>query len=365
MEEFMSKKTILYDEHVKLGGKIVEFAGYLLPIEYSGITQEHQAVREGCGLFDVSHMGEIAVRGIDTLKFVNWLVTNDIINAPTMKMTYGILLYPNGFVIDDLMVYKFTDDYCLLCVNASNKDKDLEWILAHQKGFDVQVKDESDYYSQLALQGPKAHEVLQKLTDFDLGKLKMMEFAMMKIQKSEFLVSRSGYTGEDGFEIYGANQDILALFRHFETIPEVTLCGLGCRDTLRFEAAMPLYGHEIDDTINPLEAGLNYGVKLDKDFIGREALLQAQKEGLKRKVVALELTERGIARNGYEVEADGKVIGRITTGYMIPNTEKALAFALIDSAYAVMGNTVQIRIRKNLVSAKIRNKKFLEKKYVR
>jgi aminomethyltransferase len=359
------RKTILYDEHVKLGGKIVEFAGYLLPIEYTGIGLEHQAVREQCGLFDVSHMGEIEITGKDTIKFINWIFTNDVAIANPKRMTYGMMLYPHGGVVDDMMVYKNNDQNCLLVVNASNKDKDFAWILSQKGKFNVDIKDLSDYYSQLALQGPNAENILQQLTNYSLGKMKLFDFDQMMILGRDFLVSRSGYTGSDGFEIYGANEHILELFQNFSQNKEITLCGLGCRDTLRFEAAMPLYGHEIDDTINPLEAGLNYGVKLDKPFIGSDVLLKQQVDGLKRKVVALELIDRGIARNGYEVEIDNEVIGHVTTGYMIPNTTKSYAFALIKSDYASIGTEVEVRIRKNLVKAKVRNKRLLDKKYVR
>ncbi|MDD3107098.1 MAG: glycine cleavage system aminomethyltransferase GcvT [Bacilli bacterium] len=358
-------KTILYDEHVRLGGKIVEFAGYLLPIEYTGIGNEHQAVRDACGVFDVSHMGEIEITGKDTISFINHIFTNEVSNVEAKRMIYGMMLYPHGGVVDDMMVYKYDNHHCLLVVNASNKDKDYQWILSHQQGFDVAIKDRSSEYSQLALQGPNAENILQPLTNYPLSNLKLFDFDHMFILNHEFLVSRSGYTGSDGFEIYGSNNHILEMFQLFSQNPEITLCGLGCRDTLRFEASMPLYGHEIDDSINPLEAGLNYGVKLEKQFIGSDVLVEALKTGLKRKVVALELIDRGIARKGYEVEVGGQVIGHVTTGYMIPNTTKSYAFALIKSEFASLGTEVLIRVRKNLVKAKVRNKRLLDKKYVR
>ncbi|HOH17823.1 MAG TPA: glycine cleavage system aminomethyltransferase GcvT [Bacilli bacterium] len=359
------KKTILYDEHVRLGGKMVEFAGYLLPIEYTGIALEHQAVRDQCGVFDVSHMGEIEISGKDAIAFINYLFTNDVASVEAKRMVYGLMLYPHGGVVDDMMVYKYNNHHLLLVVNAGNKDKDLAWILDHQQAYDVEVVDRSGYYSQLALQGPKAEGILQSLTKYPLHNLRSLTFDHLTMLNHDFLVSRSGYTGADGFEIYGANAHIFELFQLFSRLPEITLCGLGCRDTLRFEASMPLYGHEIDETINPLEAGLNFAVKLDKSFIGSEVLVAAQASGLKRKVVALELIERVIARLGYEVEADGQLIGHVTTGYMIPNTTKSYAFALIASEYAALGTIVGIRIRKNLVKAKVRNKRLLEKKYVR
>lgn len=357
------QKTVLYEEHLRHGAKIVEFAGYLMPIEYSGIAQEHRAVREECGLFDVSHMGEIKITGKDATRFVNYLLTNDVAAVKPNKMVYGLLLKEDGGVVDDLMAYKFSDEDYLLVVNAANKDKDFDWIMAYRDGFMVEVKDLSADYGQLALQGPLAAGVLQGLTDYRLENLKAFDFAVIPLAGSEFLVSRSGYTGEDGFEIYGFNPDILALFKRLQAIPEVTVCGLGCRDTLRFEAAMPLYGHEIGPDITPLEAGLGFAVKLDKEFVGRDALLAAKRDGLKRKVVALELLDRGIARADYPIEADGRIIGHVTTGYMIPTTGKSYAFGLIESTYAALGTEVLIHIRKNKAKARVRDKKLLDKKY--
>lgn len=360
------KKTILFAEHEKHGGKIVEFGGFLMPIEYIGISEEHRAVREKCGLFDVSHMGEIAITGKDTLEFINYLITNDIVNAPPMKMTYGLLLYPHGGVVDDLMVYKYNDEYCLLVVNASNTDKDYAWITSHQGKYDVKIVNKSPEFSQLALQGPEAIKVLQELTTYPLESLKTFDFAEFLVLGNKFIVSRSGYTGEDGFEIYGKDADILGLFKVLVEEKQVQLCGLGCRDTLRFEAAMPLYGHEIGPEIDPISAGLNYAIKLDKaDFIGREALVKIKESGPKQKLVGLELLERGIARSGYEVVFNEQKIGEVTTGYMIPNTASSYALAFVNSENSKIGTEVFIRVRKNLVKAQIRNKKFLNKKYIK
>jgi len=364
--ENTAKKTILFDEHLKHGAKMVEFGGFLMPIEYLGITEEHLAVREQCGLFDVSHMGEIAITGKDTLAFIDYLITNDIVNAQKMKMTYGLLLYPDGGVVDDLMVYKYSDSYCLLVVNASNTDKDYAWITEHQGNYDVEIINKSSEYSQLALQGPKAVEILQSLTAYPLNELKLFDFDEFLIGKQKFLVSRSGYTGEDGFEIYGDNEDILSLFKVLVEEKKVQLCGLGCRDTLRFEAAMPLYGHEISQEIDPISAGLHYAIKLEKeDFIGKQRLVQIKEEGPKNKLVGIELLERGIARSGYEVVANDQKIGEVTTGYMIPHSNNCYAMAYVASEYSKIGTEVFIRIRKNLVKAQIRNKKFLNKKYIK
>lgn len=359
------KKTVLYEEHVRRNAKIVEFGGFLMPLFYTDIIKEHMAVRESSGLFDVSHMGEIRVRGKDANRFLNRLLTSFIPEDGKMKMYYGLMLDFQGGVVDDLMAYAYGPEDYLLVVNAANKDKDFAWISARKEGFDVSVVDESDLFSQLALQGPEAKNVLGRFTDYSLDQLKLFQFDHFQISGKEFLVSRSGYTGEDGFEIYGANADILALFSELAAEPEVMLCGLGCRDTLRFEAAMPLYGHEIGPEIDPLVAGLAFAVDLEKDFIGSDVLRKEKEEGLKRKVVALELLDKGIAREGYEVEADGKVIGKITTGYLLPGRTRALAFALVDADHAKIGMEVSVRIRKDLVPAVVRNKKFLDKKYIR
>ncbi len=358
------KKTILYDEHIKAGGKIVEFGGFLLPIEYSSIAEEHAAVRNDVGVFDVSHMGEIRVTGKDTIDFLNYLLTNDMRNFSNGKMIYNFMLYEDGGVVDDLMVYKYSDTECLLVVNASNTDKDYAYMLEHKGQFDVVIINESLIYGQLALQGPKAIEILRSISSNEIDNLKLFDFKHIEIMDNDFLVSRSGYTGSDGFEIYGENNNILVLFRKLMSM-QVTPCGLGCRDTLRFEAGMPLYGHEIDSDITPIEAGLKYAVNINKNFIGKEKVSSQIENGVSRKIVGLEILERGIARNGYDVLVDGAVIGKITTGYMIPNSNNIYAMALIDSTYAEIGTEVNIQIRKNLVKAKIRNKNFLKKKYVK
>lgn len=357
------KKTVLYDEHLKLGAKMVEYAGYMMPVEYLGLTEEHLAVRSTCGVFDVSHMGEIAIRGTDAKKFVNYLVTSEVSSTP-YKMIYGMMLYENGGIVDDLMVYYVSDDDIFLVVNASNLEKDYEWIVSHQEGFDVVVVNLSDETSQLALQGKDAVKYLQKLSDYDFNNFKMYDFDYFHLLHYPFVVSRSGYTGEDGFEIYGPDDGILELFQWL--IAEgVTPCGLGCRDTLRFEANMPLYGHEIDSNINPLEATLTFALAFNKDFIGKKALLEAKAQGINRKIVGLELLDKGIARGGYEVVKDDQVIGYITTGYLVPGSNKALALAMLDKGNWDLGTEVMVRIRKNLVRAQIRDKKFLNKKYVK
>lgn len=366
-----AKKTILYDRHLKYNAKMVEFGGFLMPIEYNylsenGLSFEHMAVRSDCGLFDVSHMGEIYVSGKDTMKYLNYMITSNIEKAPCNRLTYGLFCMENGCVVDDLMVYKYTDDYVLLVVNASNVDKDFEWLIEHKGNFDVKIENKSASIGQIALQGPNAIKILQNLTKFDLSSFSQMEFKEIEILNKKMLVSRSGYTGEDGFEIYGKNQDIIDLFDCLVEKYHVRLCGLGCRDTLRFEASMPLYGHEISDSIKPVEACLNYAIAYDKDFIGKDALLYT-KEHLTRKLVGIELIDRGIARAGYELVDinTNDTIGFITTGYLIPNHTEALALGFVDIKYAKMDTIIGIKIRHNIVKAKIRDRKFMIKKYVK
>lgn len=360
------KRTILYEEHLKLNAKMVEFAGYDMPIEYSGIVNEHLSVRNGCGLFDVSHMGEILISGIDAKKFANFIVTSRVPDKD-MRMIYGMMLYSNGGIVDDLMLYHYNDEKILLVVNASNLDKDFDWINEKAKeknDWNFTLENISNITSQLALQGPLAKDVLGKHTKFNLSLMQMYDFNELEIDGMNFLVSRSGYTGEDGFEIYGQGEYILELFKSFIK-DSVTPCGLGCRDTLRFEANMPLYGHEINEKINPIEATLTFALDFEKDFVGKEALLKYKENGIKRKIVGLELVDKGIARSEYVVEADDKKIGFITTGYLIPGVNKAYALAMLDEGYWKKGTEVFVKVRKNLVKAVVRDKKFLNKNYVK
>src|SRR5690606_33963939 len=277
------------------------------------IPLEHHAVRNDVGMFDVSHMGEILIKGKDALRFTIYVVSSRI--TVSNKMQYGFLLYENGTIVDDLMVYPFADDKVLLVVNASNTDKDFEHILKYLDGFDVNVENRSNDFGEIAVQGPKSFEVLSKL----LGELPEHsgDFGYYKYKDGFLLISRSGYTGEDGFEVYGDNNQIQELWDLFYN-KGITPCGLGCRDTLRFEAGMPLYGHEIDDTVNPYEAGLSFAVDLTKDqFVGKDALVLA-KENVIRKSVGIELLERNVPRQGYSVFKDDVEIGKITTGYLSP-----------------------------------------------
>ncbi len=358
------KRTPLYDEHVKLGAKIVDFAGWEMPIEYSGITPEHIAVRTNCGLFDVSHMGEIFVTGPDAEKYLQWLVTADITKLNDNQVVYTMMCYENGGIVDDLLVYKYNKEKYLLVVNASNTDKDYSWILAQRKTENIKIENLSKQYGQVALQGPNAQNILQKLTEFDLSEIKFFYFAEIKINGIDCIVSRTGYTGEDGFEIYTAKKDIMAIWNKLLSFEDVKPIGLGARDTLRFEASLPLYGNEISQDITPLEAGLGYFVKLDTDFIGKDALVIQKQAGLKRKLVGLQLLKKGICRHGYPVcDLNGKEIGYVTTGYLLPNHEYAVAHALVDVEHANLDETLTIQIRNKLFEAKVTSKKFMDKNY--
>ncbi|NLW22829.1 MAG: glycine cleavage system aminomethyltransferase GcvT [Tissierellia bacterium] len=362
------KKTPLYDEHVKLGGKIVEYAGWFLPVQYEGLIPEHEAVRNAAGLFDVSHMGEIFVKGKDALAYLQYLLTNDIASIENNQIIYTFMCYPDGGVVDDFLVYKYDDEEYLLVVNAANTEKDFKWMIDNKKDFNIIIENQSDQIGEVALQGPKSEEILQKLTDTDLSKIKPFYFDRnVNILGVECLVSRTGYTGEDGFEVYAPKDDIVKVWNGIlEAGKEYGIkpCGLGCRDTLRFEAAMPLYGNEISEDITPLEGGLKFFVKFEKeeDFIGKEALKKQWDEGLTRKLVGFELLGRGIPREGYDVYKDGKKIGHVTTGYMSPTLKKSIGNALIDVKEAELGNEVDIMIRNKPVKAKIISRKFLKNK---
>ena len=336
----MTEKTSLYDFHQSHQGKLVEFADTWLPIQYpTGILKEHQAVREQAGLFDVSHMGEFLVEGPEAAAFLDHLLTNKIAN----QMRYSCLCYENGGTVDDLIVYRFDDEHFLCVVNASNKQKDWEWFNQNCR-HNVQLRNVSSLISQVALQGPKAIEILGKIADLTSLPAKSYWFTdQIAVAGKACLVSRNGYTGEDGVEIYMRNEDAMAIVGAIMTAGTplgLIPCGLGARDTLRLEAAMPLYGHELDAETSPLEAGLNFAVKLDKaDFIGKQGI---QEKGLTKVRIGLELLDRGIAREHYEVRQDGAVIGHITSGTMAPTLGKAIAMAYVDVDHAQDGAEVEV-----------------------
>lgn len=361
------KKTPLYEKHCQLGGKMINFGGWALPVQYAGILEEHQKVRAVAGLFDVSHMGEITVKGPDATNFLQKMLTNDITGMAAFQVLYSPMCYHDGGVVDDLLVYKFNDEEYLLVVNAANTEKDFRWLKDNLTG-QVEIAEVSAEYAQLALQGPKAEAILQKLTEVPLAEIRFFHFRVaVDLDGVKTLVSRTGYTGEDGFEIYCSPAEAPCLWEKLLTEGQeegLVPVGLGARDTLRFEAALPLYGQEIARDISPLEAGLEVFVKLDKeDFTGKEALARQKEQGLARKLVGFEMSGRGVARSHYEVQSGGEKLGFVTTGSFSPSLKKNLGLALIKSDYAQEGAEIEIIIRNKAVQAKIINKRFYVKRY--
>ncbi len=354
------KTTALYEKHLALNAKMIEYAGFSMPVSYAGITDEHLAVRGNMGIFDVSHMGEFVVTGEQSLLFVNHLVTN-IVTEEEKKVTYALMCDEKGFVVDDLLVYVIKPNQILLVVNAGNMEKDFDWVMLQAKSFNVEVSNKSQDFSQIAIQGPNAVEHINSIIGHDVKDLKFMTFDVVPYEDFHIIVSRTGYTGEDGFEIYAKNYLISQLWDDAMKHGAVP-CGLGSRDTLRFEANLPLYGHEISESINPVEAGLNFAIKLDKSFIGRDALV-TYKQDPKRKIVGLKLLERNIPRHGYEVYADDILVGHVTTGYLLPNVTTPIACALVDIKYATKGTELSVLIRNRKIPAKVRNRKFYNKNY--
>ena len=356
-----NKKTCLYDKHVALGALMSPFGGFDMPIQYSSIVDEHQAVRQACGVFDVSHMGEVLITGNEAERYVNHIFTNDVVGVPNGKILYGMMCYEDGGVVDDLLVYKVDDRRFFLVINAANIDKDWAWIQQQAKGYDVKLEHQSDMYGELAVQGPQAERVMQEVLGIPCAELTFYTFK----QIGDVIVSRTGYTGEDGFEIYASPIYINECWDKLVTSGRCKPCGLGCRDTLRFEVGLPLYGDELSADITPIMAGLGIFVKLDKDeFIGKEALARQKAEGPAKKIVGIELTDKAIPRHGYAVlNMDGETIGEVTTGYHTISTDKSVCMALIDTAYAKLDTEVQIQIRKKVFPGKVVKKQFYNKNY--
>lgn len=365
MEENL-KKTCLYDSHVALGAKMSPFAGFMMPIQYSSITEEHNAVRHAVGMFDVSHMGEIFVSGPDAEKFVYHIFTNEIRGFEPGKVLYGMMLHPDGGVVDDLLVYReFEPDHFLLVVNAANIDKDYEWILAQTAGYDVKVVNDSDNWGQIAVQGPGAEKVVTEVLGLaEAAELTFYTYYEAQWNGHRMVVSRTGYTGEDGFELYTTCEDIKEIWKKLLD-NGVVPCGLGCRDTLRFEAGLPLYGDELSDTITPIEAGLGMFCKLDKEeFIGKDVVAKQKAEGTERKLVGIELEDKAIPRATYPVETeDGTQVGVVTTGYHSISLEKSICFAMVQTAYSKLDTPLWIRIRKKVFPGKVVKKRFYQTNY--
>jgi aminomethyltransferase len=357
------RKTPLYESHQESGAKIVEFGGWLMPVQYSGIIEEHHAVRTKAGLFDVSHMGEFIVKGAEAATFINTVITNDVRQLAVGQILYSPMCYADGGVVDDLLVYRLGEEEYLLVVNAGNIEKDFEWLEQHRADFRIELENLSDKIAEVALQGPAANAILSRLTEVNLADINYYWLKQdVMVAGVRCLISRTGYTGEDGFEIYCSAGEAVTLWRaileagkDYGLIP----AGLGARDTLRFEACLPLYGHELSAAVTPLEAGLKPFIKFEKgEFIGSGALNAEYQTGVQRKLVGLEMTGRGIARAGHVCMIDGKSIGIVTSGTYAPTLGKNLALALLDIAYTTIGTPVQVDIRGKLVDAVVAAKPF-------
>lgn len=361
------KKTPLYDKHIEYGGKVIEFGGWLLPVQYKGIIEEHHAVRKQVGLFDVSHMGEFMVEGEQALAYLQYLLTNDFSAMQPKQIQYSPMCYDNGGTVDDLLVYKYNDYKFMLVVNAANIAKDWDWALNAAQDFDIQLSDISEQTAQLALQGPRAEQLLQQLTDTKLSAIPYYWFEPdCTIAGIQAIISRTGYTGEDGFEIYLKPEDAPKMWDILmEAGKEFSIlaAGLGCRDTLRFECCMPLYGHELSAEITPLMAGMPRFVKLDKpeNFIGKQSLSEQKAAGLKQRLVGIEVVGRGIARAGYPVLKDGKQIGIVTTGSPAPSLGKNMALAIMDAEFNVIDTPLDVEVRNKPVAAKVVVRPFYKK----
>ena len=358
-------KTCLYDAHVALDAKMSPFAGYIMPIQYSSITIEHNAVRQHVGMFDVSHMGEIFVKGPQAEEFINHIFTNDIHGYEPGKVLYGMMCYPDGGTVDDLLVYReFLADHFLLVVNAANIDKDFAWIQEQAKGYDVRLDNASPRIGQIAVQGPEAEKTIMEVLGYkEAASLSFYTFCDVEYNGERLILSRTGYTGEDGFELYTTCENIVEIWDKLLQAG-VQPCGLGCRDTLRFEAGLPLYGDELSPEISPVMAGLGMFCKYEKDFIGKEALLDQKAGNLARKLVGIEIEDKAIPRAGYPVETpDGQEVGIVTTGYHSISLDKSICFALVDKTFSALDTPLCIRIRKKVFPGKVVKKRFYQTNY--
>lgn len=358
----MPIRTPLYESQKRLNAKFVDFHGWEMPIWFSSIIDEHNTVRNSVGVFDVSHMGEILVEGKDAEKFVDYILTNSVSKLKEGQIVYSPMCLNNGGIVDDLLAYKFSIDKYLLVVNASNIDKDYDWIISNSKKFNVNIKNISNSYSQIAFQGPKSQELLQQIVDIDLSEISFYEFKHANISKIKCLISRTGYTGEDGFEIYLPPENAKDIYEKLIEISKSVdgkPCGLGCRDTLRFEATYMLYGNDIDENTNPLEAGLKWTIDFDKDFIGKEKIETIKNDGLNRFLRAIEILEKKPVRPGYKIlNNNNEEIGYITSAAKSPTTGKNLALGYIIKEYSKIKNEITIDAKGKKLKAIIIKKPF-------
>ncbi|MCI2933982.1 glycine cleavage system aminomethyltransferase GcvT [Staphylococcus haemolyticus] len=358
------KKTPLYQNYIDSGAKIVEFGGWAMPVQFTSIKEEHNAVRYEVGMFDVSHMGEISIKGNDASKFVQYLLSNDTNNLTDTKAQYTALCNEEGGIIDDLVTYKIGDNDYLLIVNAANTDKDFAWVQKHAPKFDVEVSNVSDQFGQLAVQGPKARDLVSGLVDINVSEMKPFDFQQnVTLFGKNVILSQSGYTGEDGFEIYCKAKDTVDIWNGFIEY-NVVPCGLGARDTLRLEAGLPLHGQDLTESITPYEGGIAFAAKplIEEDFIGKSVLKDQKENGSERRTVGLELLDKGIARTGYPVlDLDGNEIGEVTSGTQAPSSGKSIAMAIIKRDEFEMGRELLVQVRKRQLKAKIVKKNQIEK----
>lgn len=355
-----NKRTCLYDKHVKLGALISPFGGFDMPIQYSTIIDEHQAVRNDCGVFDVSHMGEVTVKGKDAERYVQHIFTNDVSKIDPGQILYGMMCYDNGGTVDDLLVYKMAVNDFFLVINAANIDKDWQWMQDNAKGFDIELVNRSEDYGQVAVQGPNAETVVEEVLGLEC---KDLVFYTVKTI-GDIIISRTGYTGEDGFEIYASHNYICECWDKLIESGRCKPCGLGCRDTLRFEVGLPLYGDELSADISPVMSGLSMFCKLDKEeFIGKEALAAQKANGVEKRVIGIELEGKAIPRNGYAVVKDGETVGEVTTGYHTISTDKSVCMALVKAEFAKLGTPLEVQIRKKTFPGVVVKKRFYDKHY--
>ena len=343
-----------------------------MPIQYSDIKDEHEAVRSACGVFDVSHMGEVTVKGPDAEAYVNHIFTNDVRGMETGKILYGMMCYENGGTVDDLLVYKMGENDFFIVINAANIDKDWAWMTQHAKGYDIDMQNRSDFYGQLAVQGPDSEKVVEEVLGLKCAELTFYTVKTICLkgdcscsdEACTVIVSRTGYTGEDGFEIYGTHEYIRECWDKLIASGRCKPCGLGCRDTLRFEVGLPLYDDELSADISPVMAGLSIFCKLDKpEFIGREALVDQKENGVERRLVGIELEGKAIPRHGYTVLKDGEPVGEVTTGYHTISTDKSVCMALVKVPFNKLGTPLEVQIRKKTFPGVVVKKKFYEKHY--
>lgn len=355
-----NKRTCLYDKHVKQGALISPFGGFDMPIQYSTIIDEHQAVRTDCGVFDVSHMGEVTVKGADAERYVQHIFTNDVSKIEAGQILYGMMLYDNGGTVDDLLVYKMAENDFFLVINAANIDKDWEWMQKQSEGFNIELLNRSEDYGQIAVQGPNAETVVEEVLGIAC---KELTFYTVKTI-GDVIVSRTGYTGEDGFEIYASHNYIRDCWDKLMESGRCKPCGLGCRDTLRFEVGLPLYGDELSADISPVMAGLSMFCKLDKEeFVGKDALVDQKTNGVAQKLVGIELEGKAIPRHGYTVLKDGEPVGEVTTGYHSISTDKSVCMALVKAEYGKLGTPLEVQIRKKTFPGVVVKKRFYDKHY--